>query len=197
MKLKENKKIALSLIEEFSQDSEYLTQDEDIRNRLNHIYNTCQNNLARIKKITKIKDLEFERSSEEKYIKIELPDDMYKFKNIIVLDEKTNSPKMNIAKYNFVGDDIYVDISTEGKHILEYYAYPKQITYETDDEEYELEIDADAQNLLPYAVASDILKTDLSADYTAFENKYRYELQSLDPNKKEMTLNIEEGDYNF
>jgi hypothetical protein len=49
MNLKENKKITLSLIEEFNPNSEYLTDDEDIRVRLRSIYNVCMMNLSRAK----------------------------------------------------------------------------------------------------------------------------------------------------
>ena len=42
MTLGENKKIALALIEEYAPNNQYLTDDEDIRDRMNLIYAHCQ-----------------------------------------------------------------------------------------------------------------------------------------------------------
>ena len=60
-------------------------------------------------------------------------------------------------------------------------------------EKYKFDIDLDTQNLLPYAVASDILKSDRSVDYTAFENKYRTELSALNTQKEEMQVFISDS----
>ena len=38
MTLGENKKMTLAVIEEYSQTNQYLTDDEDIRNRINLVY---------------------------------------------------------------------------------------------------------------------------------------------------------------
>ena len=81
----------------------------------------------------------------------------------------------------------------KGTAILRYYAYPKEIKDDEDDEKYKFDIDRDIQYVLPYAVASDILKSDRSVDYTAFENKYRTELSSLNPNKEEMQVHVSGG----
>ena len=66
------------------------------------------------------------------------------------------------------------------------------ITEETDDD-FMLEIDQDVQMILPYSVASDILKVDPSSDYTAFLDAYNRRLQSLDAKKEIPSITVEEG----
>ena len=61
---------------------------------------------------------------------------------------------------------------------VDYYAYPTEITDDTPDD-YEIELSQDAQQVLPYAVVADLLKTDPSADYTAFEVKFNNLVASL------------------
>lgn len=65
-----------------------------------------------------------------------------------------------------------------GKFELEYYAIPEEIT-EDNAEDYEFELDLDAQMALPYYVASSVLMSDVSANYTAFEAKYNAKIEQL------------------
>ena len=51
MTLTEMKKKVLRLIEEINPNSELLTDDPDIANKINDVINQIQNELARIKKI--------------------------------------------------------------------------------------------------------------------------------------------------
>lgn len=190
MNLKENKKITLSLIEEFNPESEYLTDDEDIRNRIRSIYNTCMMNIARAKRIEKTYTFEKEDSDTDFYQAFGIPSNCYVIRDIIVQDPETNAIRDNQADYYRLGKELYINTKIKGTHILRYYAYPKEIKEDVEDEDYKFDIDLDIQYLLPYAVASDILKTDTSADYTAFENKYRTELNSLAVNKEEMQVYI-------
>ena len=53
MTLNENKKITLALIEEYSPNNEYLTEDEDIANRLNLVYAPNYQEISQIKRILK------------------------------------------------------------------------------------------------------------------------------------------------
>ena len=178
MTLGENKKIALGLIEEYSNINAKLTDDEDISTRLNLVYAPNYQELAQKKKILKTKVLKeiSDEDVEEGYTEYTLPSNMYQMKNIIALDENNN--KVNADYYQIGKKKIYINNKSNYQYVLEYYAYPTVIDEETDDD-FVLELDQDVLMILPYAVASDILKTDPSADYTAFLQEYQRKLNEL------------------
>lgn len=178
MTLGENKKLALGLIEEYSPNNPLLTDDTDIATRLNLVYATNYQELATKKKILKTKTLKeiSEMVEEEGYTQYTLPSNMYQFKRIIALDQNNNI--VNEDYYQIGKNKIFINNESNYTYILEYYAYPTVITDETDDD-FTLEIDLDVQMILPYMVASDILKTDPSADYTAFMNTYQKKLSEI------------------
>ena len=118
-----------------------------------------------------------------------LPYDIYQFKRIVALDENNNEVQ---ADYKLIGKKVYLNKKTDAKYILEYYAYPTVITEKTKDDFY-LEIDQDAQMVLPYAVANDILKVDPSSDYTAFLAEYKRKLETLDTRRTMPSVVVEEG----
>lgn len=188
MTLGENKKIMLSLIEEYSPQNELLTDDADIQERINHIYNTAYHELAQLKKIKKVFEINKTISKEDFYREYSLPADLYQINNVLAFDRVSNRP--TTAEYYIVNDKIYINDTSDAIYKITYYAYPIPITEDTPDD-FELEIDADAQQLLPYAVASDILKTDVSADYSAFEKIYMAKRDRLDTRSSMPTINME------
>ena len=191
MTLGENKKITLGLIEEYSPNNSYLTDDEDISTRLNLVYSISYQKLSQIKKILKTKVLrDIIEDTEDGYEEYSLPSNLYQLRRVIALDENNN---MVTPDYYTLGKKIYVSKKTTPKYILEYYIFPSVITEETDDD-FTLEIEQDAQFLLPYAVAKDILKADPSSDYTAFEATYRRELESFDNSRMGSSVIVEEGE---
>lgn len=191
MTLGENKKITLALIEEYSPNNQYLTDDEDIRARLNLVYAPAYQELAQIKKILKTKTLkEITGETSEGYTEYTLPSAMYQFKRIIGLDENNNVVEV---PYRPIGKNkIYISNEVDANVILEYYAYPSVITEETSND-FSLELDQDVQMVLPYLVANDILKADPSADYTAFFREFQRKMESLDTSPTATTVTIEEG----
>lgn len=191
----ENKKLTLALIEEYAPNMRNKTEDDDIALRLPFLYQLAYQELAVTKKITAVKTYAevSDENKEDKYIPYSLPSDLYQIKNISAIDDNNNP--VNIDYYT-VGSKIYIKDSTSGRTILEYYKYPQEINEETEDDFY-LEIDEDVQNLLPYKVASDILKTDPSADYTAFATEYQRQLQLLDTRKNIPTVTLNEPDYDI
>lgn len=188
----ENKKITLALIEEYAPNLTELTEDEDIANRLPFLYNLAYKELAQTKKIiaTKTYGEISDESKEDRYTSYSLPSDLYQIKNIFVQD--SNNKQIN-ADYYIVGNKIYINDNTPGNTILEYYKYPQEIDEETEDDFY-LELDNDAQALLPYKVADDILKTDPSSDYTAFATEYQRKLQALDTRRNIPAVTLNEPD---
>lgn len=185
MTLGDNKKIMLALIEEYSPESEILTTDEDIATRLNLVYAPSYQYAAQLKKILRTKTIVVNEDSDAVLEQI-LPGNMYQLKRIIGLDDNNNKIS---AEYDIIGNKIYLK-QRKGKYIMEYYAYPLQITAETPDT-FMLEIDNDAQAVLPYMVANDILKVDPSADYTAFLAEYKSRMQGLDPRKATSSAEVE------
>ena len=167
MNLGENKKITLGLIEEFSPTNPLLTDDEDIRNRLNLVYATSYQYLSQIKKIRRTKTISITEDA-EKTAEYSSPSDLFQFKRLVALD--SNNEEIS-PTFKIIGKKIYIK-QLQGNYIIEYYAYPTEIKLDTTDN-FELEIDQDGQKLLPYLVANDILKVDPSADYTAFYREYK------------------------
>lgn len=188
MTLQENKKICLGLIEEYSPTNQYLTDDEDIQTRINLVYAPNYQFLSQEKKILKTKTINISESNDSS-LETNLPSDMYQFKRLVALDSNNNriSPS-----YDIIGNKIYIK-QNEGKYIIEYYAYPQVITEETEDD-FELELDQDVQMLLAWAVAKDILKSDPSANYTAFENAFNNMLARLNTNRFLGSVEVEEGE---
>lgn len=190
MTLGENKKICLGLIEEYSPSNKFLTDDEDIRGRLNLVYTTNYQDMSQKKKILRTKTYSISEDSEG-MSEFTLPANLYQFKRLIGLNDR--SERKNVA-YDVVGRKLFLK-NEAGRYILEYYAYPEVITEETEDD-FELEIDQDVQLILPYAVANDILKIDPSADYTAFYNEYIKRTGELDTRIVLPSIEIEEN-YDF
>lgn len=188
----DNKKITLALIEEYAPNMTELTEDEDIANRLPFLYNLAYKELAQTKKITATKTYSeiADESKEDRYTSYSLPSDLYQIKTVFAQD--SNNKSIN-ADYYIVGNKIYINDNTPGNTVLEYYKYPQEINEETEDDFY-LELDNDAQALLPYKVADDILKTDPSSDYTAFATEYQRKLQALDTRRNIPAVTLKEPD---
>lgn len=189
MTLGENKKITLALIEEYSPNNQYLTDDEDIRDRINLVYAPAYQELSQEKRILKIKTLKEIREEGTGYEEFSLPSDMYQQKRIIAVDENNNQVSPD---FYTIGKKIYINKESNYKYILEYYAYPSVITENTDDN-FMLEIDQDAQMVIPYLVANDILKVDPSADYTAFFTEFQRKMQSWDTARSSISITCKEG----
>ena len=187
MTLGDNKKITLGLIEEYSPTSQYLTDDEDIRARLNLVYAPNYQSLSEEKAIVKTKTITIDEDSDTT-VESSLPMDCRQFKRIVGLDDNNNRIT---PEYDIIGKKIYLK-SNKGKYIIEYYAYPQVINSDTPDD-YMLEIDQDAQMKLTWLVAEDILKVDPSADYTAFTAKFQRELQKWDTRRTLPSAVIEGG----
>lgn len=189
MNLGDNKKIALGLIEEYSPSNPVLTDDEDIRDRINLVYAPNYQYLSQIKKILKTKTISITEDTNTSG-EYNLPSDLYQFKKLVALD--SNNEEIS-PTFKIIGKKIFIKQNI-GKYIIEYYAYPTDITLSTTDS-FELEIDQDVQNLLPYLVANDILKVDPSADYTAFYREYQTRMDMV-LRERENTLSsavVEEG----
>lgn len=186
----ENKKIFLSLVDEYALDNKLLTEDDDIPSKVALLYAPAYQELADHRTTSKLKTIDVVATGEG-YSENTLPK-CKQIKNVTVLDE--NNAKI-AGDYYFLGDTkIFLSNSITAKYIIEYIPFLELITEETEDE-FELEIDQDLQGILPYLVASDLLKTDPSANYQAFEQVLNRKLQKVLGSKRGISVNITEGEF--
>lgn len=172
MTLSQIKEDAVKLIDEYSNNAN-ITDDEDIRLKLNNLCNLGQIELSLVKKIRKTYEFTIDEEVETEYKTITLPSDFMEENRL-----RYYSSNNSVLNYYIQDNKIKIHKDCLGSFELEYFAKPTEITNETPDT-YELEIDLIAQQVLPYYVASDVLKSDVSANYTAFEAKYNAKMEIL------------------
>ena len=185
MTLLEMKKKILRLIEEIGA-GEKSTDDPDIEAKLNDVINQIQFELARMKKIPVIttktiteSDLEFELNT---------LGDFYQLDRVIFKDLSGDEfPDVEIF-----GN--YIVFPEAGTAKIYYFKYPKRITDDTRDDEYKFELSDDALEILPYGVAADLLKSDVSNNYgEIYSKRYETMLQRLDPRYSMGSIYIDGG----
>ncbi len=182
--LKQMKTTVLALIEELNPDSEYLTDDPDIMAKINDVINLVQLELSRMKKIPDVTTEMFEEATTYK-----LSEKINNFYQLNIIRFKT--PEGATGDYELI-DDIAM-FNEAGIATIFYYRTPKIITSDTSDE-HVLEISDDALGIMPYGVAADLLKSDVSANYgQIYQQKYETMLQRLDPRYSKGSFVIEGG----
>lgn len=190
MTLLENKKMFLALVDEYAPDNQLLTEDDDIPLKYKHLYGIAYQRLADYKTSEKIKTIEVKATTGESgYEEYSLPK-CKQIKNIYAVD--THNNKIT-GDYWYVGEKIMISNKVDAKYMIEYIPFLDIINEDTPDD-FELEIDQDLQVILPYIVAADLLKTDPSANYQAFEQVLNRLLEGINVNKKGISVNITEGE---
>ena len=87
----------------------------------------------------------------------------------------------------------FVNFNGSGTAVFYYYKFPEMITDDTPDD-YVMELSPDALEILPYGVASDLLKSDVSTEYGAvYSQRYEIMLQRLDTRLNMGSITIEGG----
>lgn len=180
----EMKRKTLALIEELNPDSEYLTDDPDIAAKFDDVMNQVMFELARIKKIPK-------------YVEIEVSaGDMLDFEAI------ESECGYEVYQLGTVGGVAYIPkasgtilkILESGTAEIECFVYPERITETTKDKAYEFELSADVLEIMPYGIAADLLKSDVSAEYgSVYATRYESMLQRLDPRYQTTTVYVSGG----
>lgn len=164
MTLADMKEKVYSLIEEYSEDNDDLTEDEDLAQKMNSVINQIQNELARYKKIPAYKQIEVKENDEMKFSDID--SSLYQLNIIKGVDADTIADR--------------VVFNEDGDAKIYYYKYPEQIDNDTDDS-FEFELSTDILEIMPYGVAGDLLKSDVSSQYgTIYSNRYRELISQLD-----------------
>lgn len=177
MTLEEMKLKIYSLIEEYNEDADDLTDDEDLALKMNSVINQIQNELARFKKIPAYLTLEVVEG--EEMALSDIAEDMYQLHIIRGVDAD-------------VTDDRVV-FNEEGTAKIYYYKYPEQIDSETNDD-YQFELSTDVLEIMPYGVAGDLLKSDVSSNYgTIYSTRYREMIKELDPRYSMGSISIDGG----
>lgn len=177
MTLGDIKKKTLALIEAINPSIADLTDDEDIKAKINYVVNQIQYEVCRYKKITAYGTYE---ATEGEMAKLdEIAPGIYQLIN------------MTGVEYDLV-EDIVTFKETGTANVL-FYKYPGAITLATADT-YTMELDPDVLEIIPYGVASDLLKADSSEQYGAvYGKRYQEMLNGLDPRKGMTTITIVGG----
>lgn len=183
MTLKEIKNKVLALIEELNPNVKELTEDPDIAIKLNHVINQVMFELARIKKIPKYVEIEVAKGDILSFADIEKECgyEIYQLNNICGVNYV---PKAN---------GTILKILENGVAEIECYVYPERITDTTNDN-YEFDLSADVLEIMPYGIAADLLKSDVSTEYgSIYGTRYESMKQMLDPRYQMTSIYIEGG----
>lgn len=184
MTLYEMKQKVLALIEELNPESELLTDDPDIATKINAVINQILFEMCRIKKIPK-------------YTEITVSDgDLITFED---LETEVGYPVYQLClvggvKHEVKAGGTVIKIREDGVAEVEVYVYPERITGTTKDKAYEFEVSDDILEIMPYGIAADLLKSDVSAEYgSVYAARYESMKQMLDPRYVMNMVTVEGG----
>lgn len=184
MTLLEMKKKVLGLIEELNPDSELLTDDPDIATKINEVCNQIMFELARIKKIPKYVEMAVSKGDTITFEDVE-SECGYEVYQLGTIGGVRCMPKAN---------GTVIKVLEDGTAEIDCYVYPERITEKTKDKAYEFEISSDLLEIMPYGIAADLLKSDVSAEYgSVYATRYESMLQRLDPRYQMTTITIDGG----
>lgn len=175
----EMKKKVLALIEELNPSSNLLTDDPDIAAKIDSVMTQVMFELARVKKIPD-------------YVEMDV-----KAGDLIYLED-IDSSVYQIARVGGVAHEMkahntIIKVLESGVAEIEFYRYPTRVT-EKNMEKYTFELSDDALEIMPYGVAGDLLKSDVSAEYgSVYATRYEQLKQMLDYRYATPTITIEGG----
>lgn len=183
MTLDEMKRKVLGLIEELNPNSKELTDDPDIATKQNDVINQILYELARMKKIPKYFEMEVSKGDLVSLADFEKECGSEVFQ-VSVISGVQHLVKASGTMFKIMEDGILE---------VECFVYPERITEKTKGN-YEFELSADALEIMPYGVAADLLKSDVSAEYgTIYANRYESMKQMLDPRYQTSYITIDGG----
>lgn len=183
MTLLEMKKKVLGMIEEVNPNSEYLTDDPDIATKFNDVTNQIMFELARQKKIPKYTEMEVQDGDRITFedLETELGYEVYQLGTV------------HGVNHVFRADGTIVKILESGTAEIDCFVYPERITEKTKDS-YEFELSPDVLEIMPYGIAGDLLKSDISTEYgSIYSTRYEAMLQRLDPRYHMTSIYFEGG----
>lgn len=164
------KRKVLALIEELEEGAEGMTKDVDIRVKFNDVANQILYELARLKKIPRYVEMAVDAGDVVQLsdISAECGREVFQLGNIGGADCRLRA------------SGTVLKVKESGTLEIDCFVYPERITDETGDS-YEFELSDDALEIMPYGIAADLLKSDVSTDYgTIYQSRYETMLQRLD-----------------
>lgn len=184
MTLQEMKKKVLGLIEELNPLSEYLTDDTDIQAKINEVTNQIMFELVRFKKLPKYVEVAVNEGDLLEFADIE-KESGYEVYQIDIICGVRYVPKASGTIFKFM---------ETGTAEISFFAYPERITEKTKDKAYEFELSNDVLEVMPYGIAGDLLKSDVSTEYgSVYSNRYQEMLSRLDHRYQMPTMYIDGG----
>jgi hypothetical protein len=183
MKYPEMKTKTMALIEELNPDSENLTDDPDIQARYEYVLTQIMFELSRIKKIPDYAEIEVSAG------------DVFRFEDIT---DETDYEVYQIdairgVEYERKAQGTVIKFLESGIAEIEYFRYPTRIT-DKNRAKYEFELSPDVLEIMPYGIAADLLKSDVSADYgKIYAERYEAMKQMLDPRYQTAMFTITGG----
>ena len=184
MTLLELKKKVLALIEELNPENELLTDDPDISAKINKVINQVMFELARFKKLPKYVEISVNAGDIIEFADIEKACG-YEIYQLGVVGGVKYVPKAN---------GTVLKILESGVAEIDCFVYPERITEKTKDKAYEFELTNDVLEIMPYGVAADLLKSDVSAEYgRIYQERYEAMKQMLDPRYQTATVYVDGG----
>lgn len=180
---KEMKTKVLALIEELNPNNVNLTDDPDIAAKYMAVANQVLFELARIKKIPVYVEIAVNEGDTVDFslIGAECGYEVYQLGTV------------GGVMYNFKGNGTVLKILESGTLEVDCFVYPQRIT-EKNAEKYQYELSQDALEVMPYGIAADLLKSDVSTEYgSVYATRYESMKQGLDPRYNMTSVYIEGG----
>lgn len=182
MNLKEMKQKVTRLIEEASTDTNKITDDPDIELKLNDVINQVMFEMARMKKIPDYVEIPVNKN------------DLIRFEDISKDKEVYQLDIVRGIEFEYKAEGTIIKALEDGIAEIEYFRYPTRIKDDTDDATYEFELSNDALECMPYGIAADLLKSDVSNAYgNVYAQRYQQMKQELDPRYNMGGIYIEGG----
>ena len=183
MKYDEMKRKVLALIEEINPDSDDLTDDPDITAKYDYVLNQVMYEMARIKKIPAYMEMDVTAGELIHFSDITDATDHEVYQIDIIRG----------VPYERKAQGTVYKMLEAGLAEIEYFRYPTRVT-EKNRARYEFELSDDALEIMPYGIAADLLKSDISAEYgNVYAARCEQMKQSLDPRYQMQYITIEGG----
>ncbi len=176
----------LGLIEELNPESEFLTDDPDIATKINDVINMIMYEMCRFKKLAKYITMNVTKGDLVTFEQIEnkCGYEVYQVQNFSGIEHETKA------------QGTVFKILETGTAEIDMFVFPERITNKTKDKAYEFELGSDVLEIMPFGIAADLLKSDVSTEYgRIYAQRYEALKESLDPRNKMMSVSVEGGVY--
>lgn len=174
----------LSLIEELNPNSEQLTDDPDIAAKQIEVANQIMFELARIKKIAKYAEKAVNAGDMLTF------DDVAKMVGYDVYQLGT----VGGVDHQLKANGTIIKVLETGTLEVDCFVYPERITETNCGSLYEFELSQDVLEIMPYGIAADLLKSDVSTEYgSVYATRYESMLQRLDTRNVATSIYIDGG----